>query len=161
MRATRFLIPCLFACSTETPTAPERASEPPTLAAERETITTTFTLREQNPCNSEPVTFEVVFTLNQVLAGPADGATVLRTGTIERFTGIGDFGTQYTGQQHTNVVFHLDTDGLWGTSGRVEHMQGSVPGTSFLLISHSILERETGDIREVVDSLRCLGSEPG
>jgi len=156
MRATLLLAAplLLLACGTEEPTAPVTdAAALPAFAAERTTVTTTFTLREQNPCNLEPVTFQVTFTLRQIVAGP-DGSLV-RVGTVSRFTGIGDFGTSYTGQEHTNVVFHLDPDGSWGTSGRVTNIRGSVSGTSFQLVSRSIIVRETGEIREVVSRTEC------
>lgn len=159
MRTTLFLSAAfiLAACSPEVPTEPvTNAALLPSYAAQRQTLTTTFTLREQNPCNLEPVTFQVVFTLRQIETGSPSGAPLLRTGIVESFTGVGDFGTVYTGQEHTNVVFHRDPDGLWGTSGRLRFLRGSVPGTSFLIVSRSILDRKTGDVREVVSKSRCL-----
>src|SRR5580765_26985 len=160
MRTTLFLATplLLIACSSEAPTAPAAdAIMPPAFTADRQTLTTTFTLRQQNPCNLEPVTFEVTFRLTQIQAGPPGGAKLLRVGTIERFSGIGDFGTIYTGQQHTNVAIHSESDRTWGSSGRVLLLRGSVPGTSFLLVSRLITERKSTDIRAVVSQSRCLG----
>jgi hypothetical protein len=160
MRSTLFLAAplLLIACGREAPTAPATDEiMRPAFAVQRETLTSQFTLREQNPCNLEPVTFEVTLTLTQIQAGPPGGAKLLRRGIVERFTGIGNFGTIYTGQEHINVVIHSSPDDSWGSSGRVMHVRGSLPGTSFVLVVQLIAERNTTDIRGVANHLRCLG----
>jgi len=120
-------------------------------------LTSTFTLREQNPCNLEPITFQVTLKLTSIVAGPPGTPHLLRSATIERFTGVGDFGTIYFGHQQTNVILHRDNQGFSGTSGRVDLVKGSAPGTSYLIVTRINTDRN-GTLRDVVNQRKCIGT---
>jgi hypothetical protein len=152
----------LPACSSDAPIGPATdASDLPTLAVQRNTSRTTFTLREQNPCNLEPVTFQVTFILTQMEAGSPGSEKLLRVGETLVYAGVGDFGTIYSGREHSNVVFLTDGERTWGKTNRVVILRGSAPGTTFLQVTLIRLDRKTGDISLVVGNRRCLGPGGG